>query len=69
MIDDNAFVELAKSCVGVCHVLKTATEGRGEDGLNGPVRKAIQDLEKYVNSAHPSLSSKCNKQYQDHTLY
>jgi len=48
MVDDDAFVELAKYCVRACHVLKTATEGRNVDSLNRPAKKAIEDLEGYV---------------------
>ena len=36
MVDDDAFVELAKYCVRARHVLKTATEERGIDSPNGP---------------------------------
>jgi len=56
MIDDDAFVELAKCCVRACHVLKTTTEGRGMDSLSGPVKKATESLEKYVIPARLSLS-------------
>ena len=55
MVDDDAFVELAKYCVRVCHVLRTATEGRGMDGLSGPAKNAVEGLEKYVVPAQPSL--------------
>ena len=48
MVDDDEFVELAKYCVRACHVLKTATEGRVMDNLNGPTQEAIEGLEKYV---------------------
>jgi len=55
MIDDLAFVELAKYCVRTCHVLKTATEKRGVGSLSEAMGKAIESLEKYVVPAHPSL--------------
>ena len=55
MVDDDAFVELAKYCVRACHVLRTATEGRGIDGLSGPAKNAVESLEKYVVPAQPSL--------------
>jgi len=48
MVDDDAFVELAKYCVRACYVLETATEGRDMDSLNGPTEEAIESSEKYV---------------------
>ena len=48
MIDDDAFVELTRSCVRAWHVLKTATEGRGVDSLNGSTKEGIESLERYV---------------------
>ena len=52
MIDDDAYVELAKCCTRVCHVLKTATEGRSVDSLSGPSKKRIEDLGRCVNPAN-----------------
>jgi len=57
MIDDVAFVELAKYCVRACHVLKAVTERRGVDGLSGPVKGAIESLGKYVDPASPLCRS------------
>ena len=48
MVGDDEFVELAKYCVRVCHVLRTATEGWGMDSLKRPTEEAIENLEKYV---------------------
>jgi hypothetical protein len=55
MIDDDAFVELAKCCTRTCHVLKTATEGRSVDSLSGPSKKRIEDLGRCVDLANSSL--------------
>ena len=54
MIDDNAYVELAKCCVRACYVLKVATEGRGVDSLCGPSKQQIEDLGRCVYPAKPS---------------
>ena len=64
MIDDDGFVGLAKDCVKACQVLKTATEGKDVDSLSGPVKEAIESLEKYVGSGQPSANY--NEQHQDH---
>ena len=53
-------VELAKYCARVCHVLKDVTQGRDVNGLSGLSRKAIEDLRRYVNPAHRSLSTMTN---------
>jgi len=55
MIEEDSFVELAKTCVRTCHVLKTATDGRDVDGLSGPNRRQIEDLGRYVDSANSPL--------------
>jgi len=67
MIDDVAFVGLAKYCARACHVLKAATEGRSMDSLNGPMKEAIVSLEGYVDLAHPSTN--CNKKHQGHGIH
>ena len=54
MIDDDAYVELAKYCTGACHVLKTATEGRDMGSLSGPRKEQIEDLGRCVVPAKPS---------------
>jgi hypothetical protein len=54
MIDDDAYVELAKCCTRACHVLKIATEGRGVESLSGPSKKQIEDLVRCVNPTKPS---------------
>jgi len=50
MIEEESFVELAKTCVRACHVLKTATDGRDIDDLSGPSRRKIDDLGRCVDS-------------------
>ena len=60
MINDDALVELAKYCARACHVLKDVTQGRDVDSLSGPSRKAIEDLERYVDLLHHSLSTITN---------
>jgi hypothetical protein len=57
MIDDDAFVELAKCCARTCHVLKAATEGRSMDNLSGPSKKRIEGFERCVDLANSSLST------------
>jgi hypothetical protein len=54
MIDDDAYVELAKCCTRACHVLKTATEGRSVDDLSGPSKKRIEGLGRCVDLANSS---------------
>ena len=49
MIEEDPFVELAKTCVRTCHVLKTVTDGRDIDGLSGPSRWQIEDLGRCVD--------------------
>ena len=56
MIDDDALVELARSCARTCHMLKNATQGRDADSLSGSSAKAIEDFGRYVSPAHSSLS-------------
>jgi len=51
MIEEESFVELAKTCVRACHVLKTATDGRDINDLSGPSRRQIEDLGRCVDSA------------------
>jgi hypothetical protein len=55
MIDDDAYVELAKCCARACHVLMTATEGRSADNLSGPSKKRIEGLGRCVDPASSSL--------------
>ena len=51
MIEEDSFVELAKTCVRTCHVLKTMTDGRDIDSFNGPSRRQIEDLGRCVDPA------------------
>ena len=52
MIDDDAYVELAKCCARACHVLKTATEGRSVDSLSDFSKKLAEDLGRCVDLAN-----------------
>ena len=45
MANEDLFMDVAKSCVRTCHVLKTMTEGTGVDDLSGP-SKEIEALER-----------------------
>jgi len=51
MIEEDPFVELAKTCVRTCHVLKAVTDGNNIliDGSSGPGRWQIEDLGKCVD--------------------
>ena len=60
MIDDNALVELAQCCARACLVLKAVMKGEDASNLSNPVQKAIESLEKYVNSTQLPLSSLTN---------
>ena len=51
MIEDDSFVELAKTCVKTCHVLKTVTNGRDIDNSSGPSKRRIEDLGRCVDPA------------------
>ena len=55
MINDGALVELAEYCARTCHVLKNAGHGRGL-GLSGTKKEAIENLGRYVDQTHSSLS-------------
>ena len=60
MIKEDSFVDLARDCVGACHVLRTVAEGRGTGNLSGPSEKQVEqivDLGRCVNPARPSLLS------------
>lgn len=67
MINDDALVELAGYCARTCHVLKEVTQGRGTDGLSCPSEEAIEDLRRYVDSAHPSVGD--DKRHQNHAQH
>jgi hypothetical protein len=49
MIQEDSFVELAKTCVGTCHVLRTMSDGGDIDGLSGPSRSQVEDLGRCVD--------------------
>ena len=51
MTKEDSFVELAKTCVRTCHVLKTVTDGRDTDSLSGPSRRWIEDLGRCADPA------------------
>ena len=44
MIEDDSFVELAKSCARACHMLKAVTEREDVGNLGGPSERRIEDL-------------------------
>jgi len=50
MIEEESFVELAKTCVRTCHVLRKVTDERDADSLSGPSRRQIEDLGRCVDS-------------------
>jgi hypothetical protein len=55
MIDDDAYVKLAKCCIKACHVLKIATKKRSTGSLSGPRKEKIEDLGRCVDLAKQSL--------------
>ena len=59
-IREDPLVELAKDCANVCHVLKSATEGRDVDNLDGPSKKRIEDLRRCVHPVQTSLLNVTN---------
>jgi len=46
MINEQDFVDLAKDCANICHVLMAGTQGGNVDGLSPPVKEAIEELDK-----------------------
>jgi hypothetical protein len=42
-------VQLSEYCFGVCEMLETTIQGEDEDDLNGFVKTALEDLERYVD--------------------
>ena len=56
MINDDALVELAKSCARACNVLKNVTQGRDMNGLSSPSKKAVEDLGRYANPTNSFIS-------------
>ena len=51
MIEEDSFVELAKTCVRTFHVLRIVTDGRDIDSLSGPSRRRIEELGRCVDPA------------------
>jgi len=51
VIEEDSFVELAKTCVRTFHVLRKVTDGRDIDSLSGPIRRRIEELGRCVNPA------------------
>ena len=49
MIEDQAFVELARRCSKMCHVLETTAKEEDFSGLSELLEKALESLEKYVS--------------------
>ena len=54
MANEGEFVDVAKSCVRTCLVLRTVTEGRDVDGSGGP-SKQIEELERCADPGRFSL--------------
>ena len=54
MINDDALVELARSCARTCHMLKDVTKGMNAGSLSGP-SKTIEDFGRYIVPTHSSL--------------
>ena len=55
MIEEDSFVELAKTCTRTCHVLKTVSDGKDVGSLNGPSEEQIEDLGRCVDPTQPPL--------------
>jgi len=49
MIDNKDSVQLSESCFNVCEVLDVAIQGKSAGSLNGSVRTALEDSERYFN--------------------
>ena len=67
MIDDDALVELVEDCVRACHVLKSATEGRGADSFSVSGQKAVEDFGRYVDPAYSFVDD--TERYQNHAQH
>ena len=59
MVDEDLLVDLAKSCIRTCRMLKTVTEGGGVDDLSG-LSKQIEELERCADPARFSLLTMTN---------
>ena len=56
VVEKDSVVELTRTCVRACHVLKTATDGRNVEGLSDPSQSQIEDFGRCVNlMQHPPL--------------
>ena len=53
-MNDKDSVKLSEYCFDVCSVLETAIRGKKADDLSGPVRTALEDLERCVDQPQPS---------------
>jgi len=57
-MEEDSFVELAKTCVRTSHVLKTVTDGRDTDSLSGPSMRRIEDLGRCADpTQHPTAEN------------
>jgi len=54
-MEEDSFVELAKTCVKAFHVLKIATDGRDIDNSSSSSRRQIEDLGRCVDPAQLPL--------------
>lgn len=53
MVNEDFFVDMARTCVGTCHVLKTVTEGRNVGSLRDLSQRQIEDLGRCIDLAQP----------------
>ena len=49
MISNEDFLHLPESCFNVCKVLDAAIRGKNAEDLNGSVRTALEDSERYFD--------------------
>lgn len=54
-INGSTHVELAKYCARTCHALNGVTQGRDVESLSSHIKRAIEDLGRYVNLVHSLL--------------
>ena len=57
MANEADYVALGLTCAEICTAIKEGMDGKRERELNGPVRKAIDRLERWVK---PEICVSCN---------
>lgn len=57
MIDSKYSVQLSEYLFNVCEVVKTAIQGKNADDPNESVKKALENLERYIDYPWPCLLS------------